>query len=34
MQSKMKPKFLTDRLGIMGSVEEREREGLTNLQVC
>ena len=30
----MKPKFLADRLGIMGLVEGWEREGLTILEVC
>ena len=33
----MKPRFLAARLGIMGLVErerEREREGLTILEVC
>ena len=30
----MKPIFLADRLGIMGWVEGREREGLTILEVC
>ena len=30
----MKPRFFADRLGIMGLVVGREREGLTILQVC
>ena len=30
----MKPRFLADRLGVMGLVVEREREGLTILEVC
>ena len=30
----MKPRFLADRLGIMGFVEGREREGLTIFEVC
>ena len=30
----MKPRFLADRLGIMGLVVGREREGLTILEVC
>ena len=30
----MKPRFLADRLGIMGLVEGKEREGLTILEVC
>ena len=29
----MKPRFLADRLGIMGMVVGREREGLTILEV-
>ena len=33
MESNMKPRFLADRLGIMGWVEGRER-GLTILEVC
>ena len=33
-ESNMKPRFLADRLGIMGMVVGREREGLTILQVC
>ena len=36
VESNMKPRFLADRIGIMGMVvgREREREGLTILQVC
>ena len=34
VESNMKPRFLADRLGIMGLVVEREREGLTILEVC
>ena len=34
VESNMKPRFLADRLGIMGLVVGREREGLTILQVC
>ena len=30
----MKPTFLADRLGIMGLVVGREREGLTILETC
>ena len=30
----MKPRFLVDRLGIMGLVVGRQREGLTILEVC
>ena len=30
----MTSRFLVDRLGIMGMVVGREREGLTILQVC
>ena len=30
----MKPRFLADRLDIMGLVVGREREGLTILEVC
>ena len=33
-ESNMKPKFLADRLGIMGLVVGRERERLTILDVC
>ena len=33
VQSNMKPRFLADRLGIMGLVVEREREGFTILEV-
>ena len=33
-ESNMKPIFFADRLGIMGLVEGREREGLTILEVC
>ena len=29
VESNMKPRYLADRLGIMGWVEGREREGLT-----
>ena len=34
VESNMKPRFLAVRLGIMGMVVGREREGLTILQVC
>ena len=34
VESNMKSRFLADRLGIMGLVVEREREGLTILEVC
>ena len=34
VESNMKPRFLADRLGTMGMVVAREREGLTILQVC
>ena len=34
VESNMIPRFLADRLGIMGMVVGREREGLTILQVC
>ena len=34
VESNMKPRFLADRLGIMGIVVGRKREGLTILQVC
>ena len=34
VESNMKPGFLAYRLGIMGMVVGREREGLTILQVC
>ena len=34
VESNMKPRFLPDRLSIMGFVEGREREGLTILEVC
>ena len=34
VESNMKPMFLADRLGIMGMVVRREREGLTILEVC
>ena len=34
VESNMKPRFLADRLGIMGLVVGREREGLTILEVC
>ena len=34
VESNMKPRFLADRQGIIGMVVEREREGLTILQVC
>ena len=30
----MKPRFLADRLGVMGLVVGREGEGLTILEVC
>ena len=33
IESNMKPRFLADRLGIMGLVVGREREGLTSLQI-
>ena len=35
-ESNMKPRFLANRLGIKGLVvgREREREGLTILEVC
>ena len=32
VESKMKPRFLADKLGVMGEVEGRE--GLTLLEVC
>ena len=34
VESNMKPRFLADRLGIMGLVLRRERAGLTILDVC
>ena len=34
VESNMKPRFLADRLDIMGLVVGREREGLTILEVC
>ena len=34
MESNMKPRFLADRLGIMGLLVGRERDGLTILEVC
>ena len=34
VESNIKPRFLADRLDIMGLVVGREREGLTILQVC
>ena len=34
VESNMKPRFLADRLVIMGLVEGREREGLTISEVC
>ena len=34
IESNMKPRFLADRLGIMGLVVGRKREGLTILEVC
>ena len=34
VESIMKPRFLADRLGIMGLVVIRAREGLTILEVC
>ena len=34
VESNMKPRFLADRLGIMGLVVGREREVLTILEVC
>ena len=34
VESNMNPRFLVDRLGIMGLVVGREREGWTILQVC
>ena len=34
VESNMKPRFLADRLGIMGLVEGREREGLIILEIC
>ena len=34
VESKMKPRFLADRLGIMGLVVGRKREGLNILQFC
>ena len=34
VESHMKPRFLAERLGIMGLVEGREKEGLTILEVC
>ena len=34
VESNMKPRFLADRLGIMGLVEGSEKEGLTILEVC
>ena len=30
----MKPRFLADRLGIIGLVVGKEREGFTILEVC
>ena len=33
VESNMKPRFFADRLGIMGLVLGREREGLTILEV-
>ena len=33
VESNMKPRFLADRLGIMGLAVGREREGLTILEV-
>ena len=30
----MKPRFVADRLGIVGLVEERDKEELTILKVC
>ena len=34
VESNMKPRFLAEKLGIMGMVVGREREGLTISQVC
>ena len=34
VESNMKPRFLADRLGVMGLVVGREREGLTILEVA
>ena len=34
VESNMKPRFSADRLGIMGLVVGRKREGLTILEVC
>ena len=34
VESNMKPRFLADRMGIMGLVVGKEREGLTILEVC
>ena len=34
VESNLKPRFLADRLGIMGLMEGRERGGLTILEVC
>ena len=34
VESNMKPSFLADRLGIMGLVVGREKEGLTILEIC
>ena len=34
VKSNMKPRFLADRLRIMGLVVGREREGLIILEVC
>ena len=34
VESNIKPRFLADRLGIIGMVVGRKIEGLTILQVC
>ena len=34
VESNIKPRFLADRVGIMGMVVGREREGWTILEVC
>ena len=33
-KTNMKPRFLADRLGIIGLMVGREREGLTILEIC
>ena len=34
VESNMKPRFFADRMGIIGLVVGREREGLTILEIC